>query len=101
MREEHEKTYPNCFKASLEDSEDKNINIVFAKAKFDSEGHIDKNKDIDILSNVNINKEGLKVVLRGLLNVAEDYNKRYNINILDELIDDFEEVGEENVISRK
>lgn len=100
MREMNDKTYPNCFMARLEDSENYNINIVFAKATFE-EGHIDKNQDIDIISNVNINKEGLKVVLRGLLNVVEDYDEKYGINILDELINDFEEVGEENDSSKK
>lgn len=101
MREGRKKTYPNCFMARLEDAENYNINIVFAKATFDKEGHIDKNEDINIISNVNINKEGLKVVLRGLLNVAEEYSEKYGINILDELINDFEEVGEENDSSKK
>lgn len=96
-----EKVYPNCFAARLEGEEEDNINIVFGNAQFDNEGSIAKDKDVEIVSDININKEGLKVILKGLIDLAEEYNKKYNIDILGEIIEDFEEVGEENETSKK
>lgn len=102
MRDVHaEKIYPNCFAARLDGEEEENINIVFGNAQFDSDGCISKEKSIKIVSDININKEGLKVILKGLLDLAEDYNKKYDVDILAEIIEDFEEVGENNAISKK
>ena len=94
-----EKVYPNCFLAKLNNEDKFNINILFGKAEFTSVGESINDKDVKILSDINMTKEGLKVVLKRLIDLAEDYNKKYNVNILDEIINDFEEVGEENATS--
>lgn len=94
------KLYPNCFGARLEESDEyNNINIVFAEANVDTNGGIEKEKDVEIISDINVNKEGLKVIIKKLLDLAEEYNERYNTDILGEIIKEFEEAGEENATS--
>jgi hypothetical protein len=94
------KLYPNCFGARLEESQDwNNINIVFAETKVNTNGDIEKEKELDIVSDINVNKEGLKVIIKGLLDLAEEYNERYDTDILGEIVKEFEEAGEENATS--
>ena len=95
MREDYaHKKYPNCFSAKLTNEDTDNINIVFAKAKIDKNGKISKEQKIEIISDFNINKEGLKVVLKRLLDLSEEYSKRYDVDILQEILDEYDEAGE-------
>ena len=95
------KIFPNCFAARLEEQDEDNISMIFGKAKFDSDGKISKSEEIEIVSDININKEGLKVILKRLIDLADEYNEKYNIDILGEILSDFEEVGEEIATSKK
>lgn len=98
--EEDNKLYPNCFAYRIDKEEkENNINIVFGEAKINEDGDIKKKMDVSIVSDINVNKDGLKVIIKSLLDLAEEYNKIYNTDILGEIVEDFEEAGEENATS--
>lgn len=83
-------TRPNRFNARISNEEslgEKEIVMTFGKKR--------ENEDcIDVVSEIYLNAEGVKVVLKRLIEVTEEYSQEVDIDIFRNIIDEFELEGE-------
>lgn len=91
--------FPNCFSAILmdEEAEDNEADIRMSFGKMSSEENDEIS--VEVLTDIIINERGLKTILKRLIDLSGEYNTKYNVDILQQILEEYEEVGEEDATS--
>ena len=84
---------PNCFGINLSESNTAEITMLFGNCTNES-------GEPEIKSRIILKENGFKVVLKRMLDTAEQLKERFNIDILEQIVSDYEKEGAKNGIAR-